>query len=51
MVTAFKGSRLCTMRGFPSFFATVNHRERYAELDDSYTPAAIFRLICSHTSR
>ena len=34
------------MRGFPSFFVTVNHRERYAELDDSYTPAAIFRLIC-----
>ena len=45
MVTALRGSKLCTSRRlFPSFFNTQNHRERYDELDGSYTPASIFAL-------
>src|SRR5882762_8548071 len=43
MVTAFNGSKLCTiLRLFPSFLATVNQRDLYDAFEGSYTPASIF---------
>src|SRR5882672_3201022 len=46
MVTAFNGSRLWTIRrDFPSFLRTQNHRDRYEELEGSYTFELIFSLM------
>lgn len=45
-----RGSSECMMHSdFLSFLTTVNHCDRYEELDGSYTPAIILHLIRSHT--
>src|SRR4051812_37976152 len=49
MVTPLSGWRSWTMQRLLSFFATVNQRDRYDELDGSYVPEAIFLRTMSST--